>query len=313
MRILVTDGMDKGAIEKVRAMGHELVEQFYEPDELGKALRDFDVAIIRSKTKLRAKQIDEAKGSRFKCVIRAGVGLDNIDVQYAKDNGIEVKNTPKSPSESVAELAMAHMFSCARYISIAGHSMREGKWEKKAYGKGVELGGKTLGVIGYGRIGQALGRMAQGLGMNVVAYDIYHVEGIECETMHYVTMDELLAQSDVVSLHCPQTPENARMIDAGALAQMKDGAILLNTARGGLLDEQAVADALRSGKLLAAGMDVVSAEPIRADNPLLTAPNCFLTPHIAWAPLETRRRLQAISAENLRAFLAGKPQNVVNP
>ena len=111
MRILVTDGMDKGAIEKVRAMGHELVEQFYEPDELGKALRDFDVAIIRSKTKLRAKQIDEAKGSRFKCVIRAGVGLDNIDVQYAKDNGIEVKNTPKSPSESVAELAMAHMFS----------------------------------------------------------------------------------------------------------------------------------------------------------------------------------------------------------
>ena len=142
MRILVTDGMDKGAIEKVRAMGHELVEQFYEPDELGKALRDFDVAIIRSKTKLRAKQIDEAKGSRFKCVIRAGVGLDNIDVQYAKDNGIEVKNTPKSPSESVAELAMAHMFSCARYISIAGHSMREGKWEKKAYGKGVELGGK---------------------------------------------------------------------------------------------------------------------------------------------------------------------------
>ena len=157
MRILVTDGMDKGAIEKVRAMGHELVEQFYEPDELGKALRDFDVAIIRSKTKLRAKQIDEAKGSRFKCVIRAGVGLDNIDVQYAKDNGIEVKNTPKSPSESVAELAMAHMFSCARYISIAGHSMREGKWEKKAYGKGIELTGKTLGIVGFGRIGQKLG------------------------------------------------------------------------------------------------------------------------------------------------------------
>lgn len=133
------------------------------------------------------------------------------------------------------------------------------------------------------------------------------------EGARFVSLPELLAQSDVVSLHCPQTAENARMIDAGALAQMKDGAILLNTARGGLLDEQAVADALRSGKLLAAGMDVVSAEPIRADNPLLTAPNCFLTPHIAWAPLETRRRLQAISAENLRAFLAGKPQNVVNP
>ena len=175
MRILVTDGMDKGAIEKVRAMGHELVEQFYEPDELGKALRDFDVAIIRSKTKLRAKQIDEAKGSRFKCVIRAGVGLDNIDVQYAKDNGIEVKNTPKSPSESVAELAMAHMFSCARYISIAGHSMREGKWEKKSYGKGIELTGKTLGIVGFGRIGQKLGKMAKAIGMNVIAFDIFHI------------------------------------------------------------------------------------------------------------------------------------------
>ena len=194
MRILVTDGMDKGAIEKVRAMGHELVEQFYEPDELGKALRDFDVAIIRSKTKLRAKQIDEAKGSRFKCVIRAGVGLDNIDVQYAKDNGIEVKNTPKSPSESVAELAMAHMFSCARYISIAGHSMREGKWEKKAYGKGIELTGKTLGIVGFGRIGQKLGKMAKAIGMNVIAFDIFHIPGIEEQLgIPYVEMDELLA------------------------------------------------------------------------------------------------------------------------
>ena len=298
---------------KLRELGHEVVEQFYEPDQLGAALREFDAVVVRSKTKIRANHIDEAKGGKLKLIIRGGVGVDNIDVAYAEANGISVKNTPRASSNSVAELALAHMLSCARFVSIAGHTMREGKWEKKAYGKGVELGGKTLGVIGYGRIGQALGRMAQGLGMNVVAYDIYHVEGIECETMHYVTMDELLAQSDVVSLHCPQTEENARMIDAGALAQMKDGAILLNTARGGLLDEQAVADALRSGKLLAAGMDVVSAEPIRADNPLLTAPNCFLTPHIAWAPLETRRRLQAISAENLRAFLAGKPQNVVNP
>ena len=169
MRILVTDGMDKGAIEQVRAMGHEVVEQFYEPEELGKALRDFDVAIIRSKTKLRKAQIDEAKGSKFKCVIRAGVGLDNIDVAYAKENGIEVKNTPKSPSESVAELAMAHMFACARSISIAGATMREGKWEKKAYSKGVELSGKTLGIVGFGRIGQKLGQLAKGIGMNVIA------------------------------------------------------------------------------------------------------------------------------------------------
>lgn len=289
MRILVTDGMDKGAIEKVRAMGHELVEQFYEPDELGKALRDFDVAIIRSKTKLRAKQIDEAKGSRFKCVIRAGVGLDNIDVQYAKDNGIEVKNTPKSPSESVAELAMAHMFSCARYISIAGHSMREGKWEKKAYGKGVELGGKTLGVIGYGRIGQALGRMAQGLGMNVVAYDIYHVEGIECETMHYVTMDELLAQSDFISLHTPAI-DGKPLINRENIAKMKDGVIFVNTSRGNNVDEEALLEGLNSGKIRGAGLDVYAEEPAK-NEALLNHPNVSCTPHIGAATKEAQKRI----------------------
>ena len=289
MRILVTDGMDKGAIEKVRAMGHELVEQFYEPDELGKALRDFDVAIIRSKTKLRAKQIDEAKGSRFKCVIRAGVGLDNIDVQYAKDNGIEVKNTPKSPSESVAELAMAHMFSCARYISIAGHSMREGKWEKKAYGKGVELGGKTLGVIGYGRIGQALGRMAQGLGMNVVAYDIYHVEGIECETMHYVTMDELLALSDFISLHTPAI-DGKPLINRENIAKMKDGVIFVNTSRGNNVDEEALLEGLNSGKIRGAGLDVYAEEPAK-NEALLNHPNVSCTPHIGAATKEAQKRI----------------------
>ena len=139
MRILVTDGMDKTAMAELREMGHEVVEQFYEPDQLGKALRDFDVVVVRSKTKVRANHIDEAKGSQLKLIIRGGVGVDNIDVDYAKANGIDVKNTPKASSQSVAELAMGHMFSCARYISIAGHTMREDKWEKKAYGKGIEL------------------------------------------------------------------------------------------------------------------------------------------------------------------------------
>ena len=212
MRILVTDGMDKTAMAQLREQGHEVVEQFYEPDQLGAALRDFDVAVVRSKTKVRKEHIDAAKGGKLKMIIRGGVGVDNIDVKYAEENGITVKNTPRASSQSVAELAMGHMFACARYLSIAGHTMREGKWEKKAYGKGVELGGKTLGVIGYGRIGQALGRMAQGLGMNVVAYDIYHVEGIECETMHYVTMDELLAQSDFISLHTPAIDGNTNTV-----------------------------------------------------------------------------------------------------
>ena len=290
MRILVTDGMDKGAIEKVRAMGHELVEQFYEPDELGKALRDFDVAIIRSKTKLRAKQIDEAKGSRFKCVIRAGVGLDNIDVQYAKDNGIEVKNTPKSPSESVAELAMAHMFSCARYISIAGHSMREGKWEKKAYGKGIELGGKTLGIIGFGRIGQALGVMARALGMHVIAYSRTRRPEVEQATgVAYVELDELLTKSDFISLHAPAA-DGGPIVTAETIARMKDGVVIVNTSRGVNIDENALLAALESGKVRAAGLDVYAEEPTH-NHALYSHPMVSCTPHIGAATVEAQKRI----------------------
>lgn len=290
MRILVTDGMDKGAIEKVRAMGHELVEQFYEPDELGKALRDFDVAIIRSKTKLRAKQIDEAKGSRFKCVIRAGVGLDNIDVQYAKDNGIEVKNTPKSPSESVAELAMAHMFSCARYISIAGHSMREGKWEKKAYGKGIELGGKTLGIIGFGRIGQALGVMARALGMHVIAYSRTRRPEVEQATgVPYVELDELLAKSDFISLHAPAA-DGGPIVTAETIARMKDGVVIVNTSRGVNVDEDVLLAALESGKVRAAGLDVYAEEPTH-NHALYSHPMVSCTPHIGAATVEAQKRI----------------------
>ena len=301
MRILVTDGMDKGAIEKVRAMGHELVEQFYEPDELGKALRDFDVAIIRSKTKLRAKQIDEAKGSRFKCVIRAGVGLDNIDVQYAKDNGIEVKNTPKSPSESVAELAMAHMFSCARYISIAGHSMREGKWEKKAYGKGIELTGKTLGIVGFGRIGQHLGVMAKAIGMNVVAYSTTRRPEVEAKFgIPYVTLGELLAQSDFISLHAPAAP-GAPLINADTIAKMKDGVVIINTSRGANVDEDALLAALESGKVRAAGLDVYADEPT-ANAALYSHPMVACTPHIGAATVEAQKRIGTEIVDIIRSF-----------
>ena len=301
MRILVTDGMDKGAIEKVRAMGHELVEQFYEPDELGKALRDFDVAIIRSKTKLRAKQIDEAKGSRFKCVIRAGVGLDNIDVQYAKDNGIEVKNTPKSPSESVAELAMAHMFSCARYISIAGHSMREGKWEKKAYGKGIELQGKTLGIIGFGRIGQHLGVMAKAIGMNVVAYSTTRRPEVGAKFgIPYVTLEELLAQSDFISLHAPAAP-GAPLINADTIAKMKDGVVIINTSRGANVDEDALLAALESSKVRAAGLDVYADEPT-ANAALYSHPMVSCTPHIGAATVEAQKRIGTEIVDIIRSF-----------
>ena len=290
MRILVTDGMDKTAMAKLREMGHEVVEQFYESDELGKALRDFDVAVVRSKTKVRANHIDEAKGGKLKMVIRGGVGVDNIDVKYAEDNGITVKNTPRASSESVAELAMAHMFSCARFISHAGYTMRNDKWEKKDYGKGIELCGKTLGIIGFGRIGQKLGVMAKAIGMNVVAFDIFHIPGIEEQLgIPYVEMDELLAQADFISVHAPAVDGGA-IINAETISKMKDGVCIINTSRGTNLDEAALLAGLESGKVRAAGLDVYADEPA-TNKALYSHPMVSCTPHIGAATVEAQKRI----------------------
>ena len=290
MRILVTDGMDKSAIAQLRELGHEVVEQFYEPDQLGKALCDFDAVVVRSKTKVRANHIDEAKGSKLKLIIRGGVGVDNIDVKYAEENGIKVMNTPRASSESVAELAMAHMFACARYISIAGHTMREDKWEKKAYGKGIELSGKTLGIVGFGRIGQALGKLAKAIGMDVVAFDIFHIPGIEDQRgIPYVEMDELLAKSDFISVHAPAV-DGGKLINAERIAQMKDGVVIVNTSRGTNVDEDALLEALNSGKVRAAGLDVYNEEPSK--NPALYShPMVSCTPHIGAATVEAQKRI----------------------
>ena len=301
MRILVTDGMDKTAMELLRSDGHEVVEQFYAPEELGKALREFDVAVVRSKTKVRANHIDEAKGGALKLVIRGGVGVDNIDVDYAKANGIQVMNTPKASSESVAELAMAHMFSCSRFLSIAGHTMREGKWEKKPYSKGIELTGKRLGIIGFGRIGQKLGVMAKGIGMDVVAYDIYHVPGIEEQMgMKYVEMDELLSTSDFISLHTPAI-NGVKLISAENIAKMKDGVVFINTSRGNNVDEAALLDALNSGKVRAAGLDVYADEPA-SNVALYSHPSVSCTPHIGAGTMEAQKRIGMEIVDIIRNF-----------
>ena len=292
MRILVTDGMDKTAMAQLRELGHEVVEQFYEPDQLGKALRDFDVAVVRSKTKVRANHIDEAKGSRLKLLIRGGVGVDNIDVAYAKENGIDVKNTPNASSQSVAELAMGHMFACTRYISIAGHTMREDKWEKKTYGKGIELQGKTLGIVGFGRIGQHLGVMAKAIGMNVVAF-ARHPNAAVSEKLGipYVSMDELLATSDFISLHAPAVDGGA-LVNEASIAKMKDGVVIINTSRGANVDEAALLTALESGKVRAAGLDVYADEPT-SNKALYSHPMVSCTPHIGAATVEAQKRIGA--------------------
>ena len=302
-RILVTDGMDKGALADLRNAGFEVVEQFYAPEELGKALQEFDGVVIRSATKVRKNHIDEALVTgRLKLIVRGGVGVDNIDVAYAEEHGIAVRNTPRASSNSVAELAMAHMFSCARFISVAGQTMREGKWEKKAYGKGIELRGKTLGVIGYGRIGKSLGDMAQALGMNVLAYDIYKNLDWESETMHYAEMDDILAKADFISVHTPAVPGKP-LICAETIAKMKDGAVIINTSRGANVDEDALLEALNSGKLRAAGLDVWAEEPA-TNSALYTHPCVSCTPHIGAATKEAQARVGAEVVSVVTGFFA---------
>lgn len=299
--------------DEFAALGDLTVYDRTAQEDAAARIGDAEVVFIN---KVRLTDEIFAACPNLKLVSILATGYNIVDLAAAKRRGITVCNVPGYSTRAVVQMTFALLLEICQQVGLHSGAVHTGRWQTCPdfcfWDRPlIELDGKTMGIVGYGAIGSAVGTVAQALGMKLLV-TARHEKPVP-EGARFVSLPELLAQSDVVSLHCPQTAENARMIDAGALAQMKDGAILLNTARGGLLDEQAVADALRSGKLLAAGMDVVSAEPIRADNPLLTAPNCFLTPHIAWAPLGTRRRLQAISAENLRAFLAGKPQNVVNP
>lgn len=302
MRILASDGMEKNAVAALRDQGHEVVEQFYAPEELAEQVKNFDVLVVRSATKVRTPIIDAAlETGKLKLIIRGGVGIDNIDHEYAESKGIKVMNTPRASSNAVAELAMAHMLSCARFVSIAGHTMREGKWEKKIY-NGIEVHGKTLGIVGYGRIGQSLGRMAIAMGMEVVAYDVFHVPGIENEHMHYVELDELFAVSDFISLHVPSL-EGQPLVNAETIAKMKDGVIIVNTSRGTNIDEAALLEALNSGKVRAAGLDVWSSEPA-TDNPLLSHPHVSCTPHIGAATAEAQGRIGAEIVDIIGKFFA---------
>ena len=292
MRILVTDGMDKSAIATLRERGHEVIEQFYEPSELGEALKNVDVVVVRSKTKVRKEHIDAAKNGKLKCIIRGGIGIDNIDADYARMNNIQVRNTPDASTESVAELALAHMLACARYVSISGQTMRNGQWEKKAYGKGIELIGKRLGIYGYGRIGKRLGIMAKGMGMNVLAYRRSAIpESIDDAGIIYVTEEKLLHTCDFISVHAPSSPAGP-IITADKIAEMKDGVVIINTSRGANVDEKALLDALNSGKVRAAGLDVWADEPTH-NMDLLNHPNVSCTPHIGAATVEAQKRIGA--------------------
>lgn len=244
------------------------------------------------------------------CVLATGYNV--VDYVAAAKRNIAVCNVPGYSTASVAQFTFALLLELCHRVGLHDQSVHQGDWTNCpdfCYWKTpqMELTGKTLGIIGYGAIGKAVGEIGKAFGMNVLAYSRTQYPGNS-----YVSLNELLTKSDVISLHCPLFPETREMINADTLSKMKDGAILINTARGALLDEQAVADALKCGKLRGAAMDVVIEEPIPAESPLLHAPNCIITPHMAWAPKEARQRILDITVENIQGFLSGNPKNVVN-
>ncbi|UCF09360.1 MAG: D-2-hydroxyacid dehydrogenase [Candidatus Bipolaricaulota bacterium] len=294
-RVLVSDPLAEDAVEAMRAAGLTVDEKTdLTPEQLEAEIGEYDALMVRSATKVRVPIIDAA--GKLRLIVRAGVGIDNIDVDYATSKGIEVRNTPSASSNSVAELALGHMLSLARHIGRGTVSVRSGAWEKKAL-KGVELDGKTLGVIGIGRIGRLLAEKATALGMTAIAYDKFVDESPLPETVKMVSFGQLLREADFVSLHVPFDPELGPVIGASELAAMKPGSYLVNCARGGVVDEAAVAAALDSGHLAGAALDVFADEPPAGDAPLLGQGNVSLTPHIGASTVEAQQRVGSEAAQ----------------
>jgi glycerate dehydrogenase len=270
--------------------------------------------VYTNKTPIRKAVLDACPGIRFISMLATGYNV--VDVAAAKEKGIPVCNIPTYGTAAVAQFAIALLLEICHNIGHHSNAVHNGKWANSAdwcfwnYPL-IELEGKTMGIIGLGRIGQRTAAIAKALGMKVIAYD-EHPSDAGKAVADYVDLDTLLKTSDVIALHCPLFPSTEGIINKDSISKMKDGVIILNNSRGPLIVEKDLADALNSGKVAAAGLDVVSSEPIKNDNPLLQAKNCFITPHISWAPKESRQRLMDAAVENLRQFLAGTPINVVN-
>lgn len=283
IRVLFCDGVEKDLAVKIENLGVEVVDKHYEEVELGEEIKKFDVAVVRSATKIRKNIIDKAKGSRLKLIIRAGVGVDNIDVDYAKQSGLEVRNTPNASSDSVAELVIAHIFCLARFLNQSNVSMRDGEWNKKKY-EGIEIAGKTLGIIGMGRIGESLAKKAKALGMNIIYFDLLgKKDGVE----GYINIDELYRTSDFISIHVPTTKT---LISDNEINKMKDGVYIINTARGTVIDEKALIKALDSNKIAGAGIDVFESEPNFSEE-LVSRKNVSVTPHIGASTKEAQDKI----------------------
>ena len=323
MKLVVLDGytLNPGDIswEGLEKFGQLKVNDrisYDEKDEdlIVEAVGDAEI-VFTNKTPMTRTAIQRMPNLKYIGVLATGYNV--VDIETAKERGIVVTNIPTYGTASVGQFAIAMLLEICHNIGHHSKAVHEGRWETNPdwcfwdYPL-IELDQKTMGIIGYGRIGQTTGRIAQALGMKVLAYDEYQNPDLVSDTCKYVSLEELYKESDVVALHCPLFPSTEGIINKDSIAKMKDGVIILNNSRGPLIVEQDLADALNSGKVYAAGLDVVSTEPIKGDNPLLQAKNCFITPHISWAPKESRQRLMDIAVDSLKAYLDGKPINVVN-
>lgn len=316
MNIVILDGyaLNPGDLsyDCLRQFGQLTVYDRTAPEQLIERAADAD-AILTNKVVLGEQEF--AQLPRLRYIGVQATGYNVVDVEAARRHGITVTNIPAYSTDSVAQMAMAHLLNITQGVGYHARENRAGRWGSNpdfCYWDNplIELANKQMGIVGFGRTGSAVARLAQAFGMKVATYTSKSQEELP-EGVKKLSLEELFASSDVVSLHCPLTPTTECLVNAERLALMKPTAILINTARGPIVDEQALADSLNSGALYAAGIDVLCEEPPRQDSPLLAALNCFVTPHIAWATLEARTRLLQICQDNLRAFIAGHPQNVV--
>lgn len=323
MKIVILDGFTENPGDlswgPISSLGDFTVYErtSYDPKNIGqiiKRAKEADI-LFTNKTPITKEVIDNLPKLKYIGVLATGYNI--VDTAYAKEKGIPVSNIPTYGTAAVAQFTIALLLEMCHHVGAHSESVLSGSWQNSpdfCYWNFPlkELYGKKMGLIGFGRIGQAVAKIAQALGMDVLVNDVLQNKSFESDHLHYVPLEDLLQQSDVISLHCPLTPENTELINTVNIAKMKDGVLLINTSRGPLINEQDLAVALSSGKVAFAAIDVVSTEPIKADNPLLKAPNILITPHIAWAPKESRQRLMDIAGDNLKQFLAGNPVNIVN-
>lgn len=318
LKIVILDGYTENpgdlSWDALAKFGELTVYDRTKAEDVVARIGDADV-VYTNKTPITRATLDACPNLKFISVLATGYNV--IDIEAAKERNIPVTNIPTYGTDAVSQFAIALLLEMCHHVGEHSEAVKNGEWTNNldwTFWKHplIELSGKTMGIIGFGRIGQGTGRIAEALGMKVLAYDAHKRPELITDTCRYVELDELFRESDFISLHCPLFKETEGIINKENIAKMKDGVKIINTSRGPLIVEEDLKDALNSGKVSGAGVDVVSTEPIRADNPLLQAKNIYITPHIAWAPKESRQRLMDVAVENMRAFAEGTPINVVN-